>query len=709
LNPKDEAQYNYWEKNRENAYVGSLVHFLKSVAEKKISHEGFKVYEENAMRSDNFELNLSKGSVVPYDTQSMVFRKGIADESSISLKGKIEIHYLKKWSRLNSYLDLNHSVSWINVKGGIIRIDNNGRLLNPSDIVVSGDMFVDRVADMLPINYSKDRGGNGGTRQTQQIHPLQEKVYIATDKPYYYSSEIIWFSGFINYSNQSLEGKVSQVLYVDLIDTARIISSVTIKIDSGRAIGNLKIPEAIPGGKYVMRAYTKWMIRNGVESFFYKPIPILLPHQRIEIENQANLKNDGNLDIEFDKDKYRLREEVKMKLKVIDESNNPMKATMAISVVDTYQVSAIKDEPTILNCYHLEESATKLRDSKSSSSEIEKGISLIGTCYRSGKISKNIKLTIIQDKLEGIYQTETDKYGNFSIPNLSFYDSVNFAFQFKGDKVVLESNTTPPLLNHLPFYNLKFSVSDSLYKANRVNFESDITLLDEIEVKSSRINTSKKQESLYGKPDWYVSSKSLEQLNTNLASAIEMKLLGQFVLTSRNGHLFMVYARGASLHMKSPGEFIPEPVLFIDNIQFFSSGETVGDRLYNMNTNLIDHIEVSAMNNSQMGATGSNGAIWVFTKKGIDENQNFKSLPIVKVKGFDRPLVFLSPSLTSSVPDYRATIYWNPKADINFSKDVNELTFFTSDLPGRYKVVAEGVTETGKPIRIEKQFEVVEK
>ncbi len=715
LEPKDKDQYNRWLKNRESAYLGSLRHFLKSVSKKNISREGFKVYEEKGKhRSNSFEGDFNKGIITAYDTLNMASISAQSAETKMTLKGKIEVHYVKASSRFNFYQDQSHEVSWIEARQNQIRVDANGVPINPSDITVSGDMFADRISNMLPDNYSGDRQFADVSSLPSEISVRREALHLTTDKPYYYLGERIWFSAFIS-TPFSKNTEASKVLYVELLDTINsVVATYFAKIDSGRASGCIKIPSSLSAGKYFLRSYTRWMQNYGVETLFYKPIPILSENQRIEPQTAEGTKINNSIKIELDKDKYRLREKVRLKFIHDDDSSRSTKATLAISVVDSYQVSCITDEPTILKLLSKDESFTEQSDPNTGNYKLEKGITLSGTCFRRDKKANKTPLTLIQDKIEAIYQTETDKDGNFSISNLFFYDSMKFAFQFKGDRVKLNPIILPALPSKLGYYTFKILNSKEIYKASQfTRFESDVTLLDEVEIKAAKIDIPKKQDGLYGKPDWYVTSKSLEQVNPNLASAIEMKFLGQFVLTSKGGHFFLVYARGAGLNVKGDEEFLPEPVLFIDNIQFNSSGESVGDRLYSMNTSVIDHIEVSAMTNSQMGANGSSGAIWVFTKK--DSNMdNFKSLPILKVRGFDRQQIFFSPNYDNTLSDfsevdYRATLYWNPKLEVDLSKHVSEVSFFTSDLPGKYRVTIEGLDSEGEPVRIEKFFEVEDK
>jgi hypothetical protein len=69
----------------------------------------------------------------------------------IYLKGRIEIHYEKGYTTVNTYKDAPYPISWIEVKGDRVRVRENGMILNPQDVVFSGDMDRRRVASMLPL------------------------------------------------------------------------------------------------------------------------------------------------------------------------------------------------------------------------------------------------------------------------------------------------------------------------------------------------------------------------------------------------------------------------------------------------------------------------------------------------------------------------------------------------------------------------------
>lgn len=113
------------------------------------------------------------------------------------------------------------------------------------------------------------------TRFAQIWHTIpQEKVYLHTDKPYYYSAgDDIWFNAYIVNAATHIPDTKSQFVYVELLDQA---DSVLIRVKIKRylfcADGKLHIPPEMPPGEYLLRAYTYWMQNVSVDFFFHKKI-----------------------------------------------------------------------------------------------------------------------------------------------------------------------------------------------------------------------------------------------------------------------------------------------------------------------------------------------------------------------------------------------------------------------------------------------------
>lgn len=706
MTPRDAVQALRWMKNREIVYLASDRHLMKSIIDKKMSAEGYRLYAEkvpNKVRSNNFSYELAHNLVI-YDTAGIV-TKGVANEFRILFKGKIEVHNTNEITKSVFYRDNTYGLSWIETTSGYVRVNKEGAILNPKELIISGDMSTGRVAMMLPLDYVRGKLITIPSFETLSAKRLQEKIYVSTDKPYYYAGETIWLSAFLKYRSSGAMDTLSKVLYVDLLDKNRvIINSSILRIDSGRAIGNFKIAANLKSGDYLLRAYTKWMRNYGVEDFFYKHIPVLDLYDRVVAQDSAK-RDSGHLIINFDKQIYRKREKVTFKLNLVDENDSLQRASLSVSITDVAQVSSIKEEPTILKNYSIAEDLPQGMLTKFLY-PIERGVRMSGTYFnKRGKPDKS-KLTLVKENWEDIYQVHSDDKGSFSISDLVFYDSMKFGVQSDGGRVVLSKEEKPTGLRTVPDYALQIIKSGSAQQISTFEPDQGMVLLKEVEVKSSRLTEGKGYDGSYGKPDALFTGDNLSVTNPNLAAALEMKIPG-FRLVNQDAHWYLMWTRGTMIAINVP----PEPVLFIDNMEFSTSGETVGDRLYSINTATIDHIEYTAPISSQMGANGGYGAIFVFTKKAIPDK--FKAIPTVKLRGFDFPHAFQSPvyddSMKSKVEtDFRSTLYWNPIVRLNYTKVPTEISFYTSDFGGSYRLVVEGVTEKGRPIRTEKIITVEE-
>ena len=103
------------------------------------------------------------------------------------------------------------------------------------------------------------------------------------------------------------------------------------------------------------------------------------------------------------------------------------------------------------------------------------------------------------------------------------------------------------------------------------------------------------------------------------------------------------------------------------------------------------------------------GIVSLITHKGtlpglrLDENSQLFAYEFPQ----NRP-VFMTPAydseeqLTSRIPDFRHTLYWNP--DITLTTDA--VSFYTSDMKGTYVVTLQGITDKGEAVKIQSEFVV---
>jgi len=105
----------------------------------------------------------------------------------------------------------------------------------------------------------------------------QEKVFLQTDKSYYFPGETIWMKAWC-----TLDGAptyLSRILYVDLVNSqGEVISKKMYKLDAlGSTPADLEILPAVKSGNYTINAYTLWMLN----------FPQFVYHRNIYIYNPA--------------------------------------------------------------------------------------------------------------------------------------------------------------------------------------------------------------------------------------------------------------------------------------------------------------------------------------------------------------------------------------------------------------------------------------
>ena len=109
----------------------------------------------------------------------------------------------------------------------------------------------------------------------------QEKIYLHTDKPYYISGEKIWFRAHLADAINHVPSPVSRYVYVELISPLdSIVTRVKIRQEEEAYHGYLLIPDDLPEGDYMMRAYTTFMRSLDEHYFCTKTIRISDPQAR---------------------------------------------------------------------------------------------------------------------------------------------------------------------------------------------------------------------------------------------------------------------------------------------------------------------------------------------------------------------------------------------------------------------------------------------
>jgi TonB-dependent receptor-like protein len=350
--------------------------------------------------------------------------------------------------------------------------------------------------------------------------------------------------------------------------------------------------------------------------------------------------------------------------------------------------------------------------------DFAKGLTISGQA-RSGfdKRLKNVDLNIIAKSgdIVGMLSTTTKQDGKFLIPDFNFSGNTRVVFNAISStkkplnvKVALDSNRILVPLSHFksPFImgNTKEATKYADYSSTRKNMRllydyENTTELEEVVVTekvAKRIETSMPS-TLGQTPDATLHTKDTRETGLRL-----MDFVSRFAGVTVYGSFpyIAVSIRGGG-----------SPLWVLNGVPIFTSlserNPSVPSQIASMDISNVERVELLKGPAAAIwGSRGANGVFLVYTKRGgVIENV---LSPEFDVMGHTSEREFYSPNYSvkldrHSLPDYRATLYWNP----SFRTDNNgnaRLLFYNSDNAEQIQVAIEGLSDGGTPGTYHKSF-----
>lgn len=303
---------------------------------------------------------------------------------------------------------------------------------------------------------------------------------------------------------------------------------------------------------------------------------------------------------------------------------------------------------------------------------------------------------------------KTDSSGNFEIDSMVFFGPMNILFSdIKGNKskyikVTLDGdslyrNFNPPSVD-IPFKDT-FSVEAVTKMTDHYNqyLREQGLLLENVTVRT-RVKT--KQEQL---EERYASGLFAGGINTRILDLTDENT-GQNIFEYIQGRI-----AGINVRRNDEGNY---------QISYRDGGlgnNTVALYLDEMQTDasFIESVPVSQIAyvkliNNFVGAPGSSAALAIYMKKGAELAAATESATdIVAYKGYEILKEFYSPDYSVTRPDdskadNRLTLLWLPAINLAHVNPKIPVLFYNNDRTKRFKIVAEGVTNDGRFMMIEK-------
>jgi hypothetical protein len=162
LTPKDDAEKEYWIKERERAYRGSLRHFLASLVNDRLEEEGFRISLVKDISTS------TRTSLLPdHELKQAILRLGrLSFERELSFKDYLKVEYLhafqeagfeKYWRRIMDGAagwEDHHQFSWLQLSVRPIVMNADGLPYDSSLLQTYGYWAFERLAEWLPLEYA---------------------------------------------------------------------------------------------------------------------------------------------------------------------------------------------------------------------------------------------------------------------------------------------------------------------------------------------------------------------------------------------------------------------------------------------------------------------------------------------------------------------------------------------------------------------------
>lgn len=557
----------------------------------------------------------------------------------------------------------------------------------------------------------------------------QEKIYVHLDKPAYVTGENIWFSIYCMEEKNNTLSSLSSVAYIELWNSSgEGVFKEKIALKSGKGTGQLYIDASLTSGIYTIRAYTIWMKNEDHALFFEQSIYIFNPFSDDNLPKGFNLKSLQNppknrnifFTVNVEKKQYIPRERVFIDFQVANELIKTETANISISA---YAFDP-KFSHRLSNIEKYLFARSKIKEEKSNHNNPAHSqknyLPEIQTPYLDGRIN------VFPDSLKGrylfvsflgesnrLYAVKLDDNGNFSIsvsPRIENQDMVFWMENHKlsDDDIIIHDPFAASSAQVLPYQELMSIDTNWLNYIDRLSLSSQISnaYATFSHIHGQEASSKPEPTSFYGQAD--VSYRLDDYTRFPTMDEVFLEYI-RYVYKKRKNkqQQFYIWDLYANLNLISNTSVFDAPAMtMIDGVPI-ANLETV----WNFDPLKVEQIDIVTKEYY------ANGAVFFGIVNLLTYKHNFggQALPIgvvqkqyqplLKSRGFYSPQYATQKQKDNRIPDYRSLLYWNPHINFEVNKSLKR-SFFTSDIKGKYKIVINGITESGQPLYAETVFEV---
>lgn len=536
----------------------------------------------------------------------------------------------------------------------------------------------------------------------------QEQVHIMTDRELYMPTDTIWLRVWTIDAETKQKSLYSNYVYVELRDAGGFLKNrVRLRADNeGNFYGYIPLHEKLTSNTYTLVGYTYHMLGSDELLFYKKPIDIITPtdmfngitlsslRNRKEIEDTQHIKANTSVTIDFD-----IPEKGQYAASVTNIAINP--SDSALFITNTL--------PYVPHIYS-EDNITNTLSKPLSLYPFEQGSVISGTVYGTvftKKPQKNLNASIVGISNKYYDETKTNEEGRFSfnVPDIfSDKEEVGYMVQVRSkhstkENIVFDPQPFPetlisfvPRSNHFVHLKKQEIADNELIKLWTTDSRYTKTIiLDEVTVKGQtqklRTYNPYAERSIcvndyYGKKFY-----SFRELGSYLALSTETEDGHTYFCESIKRTKVDVYVNDLMLYNYDintlDGMFPMDMIMRVDLMSPFQALHLSGR---SFKSNYI--LQIILKNDEEMGLT----------------NNFFANFRIAKILPCQERAEFKLNKTEYAPP----VILWNPTVRSTADHKAH-VTFMTPDAPkSTYRVLLEGITDSGTPVHQEKYIKIEE-
>jgi hypothetical protein len=533
----------------------------------------------------------------------------------------------------------------------------------------------------------------------------------------------------------------SQIQTLNLLAQTRGLICASVKADLSKKIVFARIPKnEFPSGIAQLTALDE----NGIP----------LAERLIFIDHQDQI----TISVATDKSTYAPREPIRMDIEVKTKDGKPSAASLSLSVFDAGQIGVNKNKDNIhsnllltselkgyvetpgyyfnpensdreeaLDILMLTQGWRKFTIKEALAGErlepayrVEKGLTIRGVLKNQKTNQPEAQGSVSYLSLYPIAASKTanaNSAGKFEIQDLIFFDSTEVMLEGKSKnnrstaRILIENPPSPPLL----FYTSRSEISQSLQANSFISelnkrrtidkafdFENSEFELEGVEVKGRRIEESFSGPRIYGNGSAKIQVAGILGLENQFhpLDLVKGRVAGVQVTGSGPGSTILIRGVG-SVNSEV------EPLIMLDDIPI---------RVASLDAIQVQEIESYTVwkgpDTAIFGVRGANGVIGFYTKKrSADFAPSAEISDFPKLLGYQIEQEFYTPKYTSqdnssTKPDRRVTLYWNPTIQTD-SQGRASLLFYNNDVETMIQAEIEGLSIQGNPGTARLQYKIV--